>query len=205
MATQSAAGFLLVGIGGGSASGKSTLASELISLGQGDVVVLEIDRFYHCLGDRSDKHLANFDEPAALDFELLVSVLEQLKSDGTTLVPKYDFTTHTRAGFERFDATRVVIVEGILALHDARLLRGFDQSIFVDAPASIRFKRREQRDIAERGRDAESVKRQWDQTVHPMHSMYVESSKEIADIVIDGTGDLVVAARELLASWKVQP
>ena len=140
MATQSAAGFLLVGIGGGSASGKSTLASELISLGQGDVVVLEIDRFYHCLGDRSDKHLANFDEPAALDFELLVSVLEQLKSDGTTLVPKYDFTTHTRAGFERFDATRVVIVEGILALHDARLLRGFDQSIFVDAPASIRFK-----------------------------------------------------------------
>ena len=67
------------------------------------------------------------------------------------------------------------------------------------------FQKREQRDIAERGRDAESVKRQWDQTVHPMHSMYVESSREIADLVIDGTGDLVVAARELLARWKVQP
>ena len=196
-------GLLLVGMGGGSASGKSTLARALTDLGGGHVAVLEIDRFYHCLGDRSDKHLANFDEPAALDFELLVSVLGQLRSEGTALVPRYDFSTHNRIGFDRFNTASVVIVEGILALSDPALRKWFDVTLFVDAPTSVRFQRREKRDIAERGRDPESVKQQWDLTVQPMHEMYVEGSKEGADFVIDGTGDLIEAARRLLVYWHV--
>ncbi len=197
-------GLLLVGMGGGSASGKSTLARELTDLGGGEVAVLGIDRFYHCLGDRRDKHLANFDEPAALDFELLVSVISQLKTEGTALVPRYNFSTHNRIGFDRFNTASVVIVEGILALSDPTLRDWFDVTLFVDAPTSVRFERREKRDIAERGRDPKSVKQQWDLTVQPMHEMYVEGSKEHADVVIDGMGQLRSAARQLLASWKIQ-
>ena len=192
---------LLIGIAGGSAGGKTSLARELTTAAGNKVAILQLDRFYHSLQDVENSHLTNFDEPAALDFELLETVLEQLRLNGTASVPKYDFATHTRIGHERLDAAPVVIVEGILTLWHAGVRDLLDFKIYVDAPEKLRFQRRIKRDISERGRDANSVERQWNDTVRPMHDKYVEPSRQHADQLIDGTGNLNNTAKELLETW----
>jgi uridine kinase len=192
---------LLIGIAGGSAGGKTSLARELISAAGKQLTILELDRFYHPLGKSKNSHLANFDEPAALDFEMLESVLEQLRANGTASVPKYDFATHDRVGFERVNAAPLIIVEGILALWNTNVRDLLDFKIYVDAPAEIRFQRRMKRDMIERGRDADSIQRQWNDTVRPMHDKYVEPSRQHADQLIDGTSNLKTTASELLNTW----
>jgi len=191
----------LIGIAGGSAGGKTSLARELISAAGKQLTILELDRFYHPLGKSKNSHLANFDEPAALDFEMLESVLEQLRANGTASVPKYDFATHDRVGFERVNAAPLIIVEGILALWNTNVRDLLDFKIYVDAPAEIRFQRRMKRDMIERGRDADSIQRQWNDTVRPMHDKYVEPSRQHADQLIDGTSNLKTTASELLNTW----
>jgi len=197
---------LLIGIAGGSAGGKTSLARELTTTAGNKVAILELDRFYHSLENVKDSHLTNFDEPAALDFRLLEAVLEQLRLNGTASVPKYDFSTHTRVGYESLDAAPVIIVEGILTLCHAGVRDLFDFKIYVDAPAELRFQRRLKRDLSERGRDANSVEQQWNDTVQPMHEKYVEPSRQYADQLIDGTGNLNRVAQELLQDWfKASP
>ncbi|MGI9468129.1 MAG: uridine kinase [Rubripirellula sp.] len=199
--SDSAASSLLIGIAGGSAGGKTTLAKELIAAAGNDIAILELDRFYHSLGNTKDCHQANFDEPAALDFELLQTVLEQLRTHGTASVPKYDFATHNRIGYEPLKTAPLIIVEGILVLWNSNVRDLLDFRIYVDAPAELRYQRRMQRDMKERGRDAESIERQWNETVSPMHDKYVEPSREYADQLIDGTADLKNTAHELLIVW----
>lgn len=192
---------LLIGIAGGSAGGKTSLARELTTAAGNKVAILQLDRFYHSLRNAENSQPKNFDEPAALDFELLETVLEQLRLNGTASVPKYDFATHTRVGYEYLDAAPVIIIEGILALWHAGVRDLLDFKLYVDAPAELRFQRRLKRDVNERGRDAQSVEQQWNDTVQPMHDKYVEPSQQYADRLISGTDNLKNTAEELLDTW----
>ena len=192
---------LMIGVAGGSASGKTTLARELAVAAGNQGAILELDRFYHCLGDAPNKHLSNFDEPASLDFDLLEDVLEQLRRHGTASVPMYDFATHNRIGYEPLDAAPLIVVEGILVLWHSSIRDLLDVKLYVDAPTATRFERRIQRDLHERGRDSDSVAKQWNETVQPMHEKYVEPSRQHADTIIDGTADLRKIGKELSASW----
>lgn len=198
---NSTASSLLIGIAGGSACGKTSLAKELITKAGNKLAILELDRFYHSLGSRKDCHLGNFDEPAALDFELLQTVIENLCMHGTASIPTYDFATHNRIGYERLEAAPLIIVEGILALWHVNVRNLLDTKIYVDAPTELRFQRRMKRDINERGRDAESIEKQWNDSVRPMHEKYVAPSRQYADQFIDGTGNLKSTANELLNIW----
>ena len=192
---------LLIGIAGGSAGGKTSLSKELIAAAGSNAATLELDRFYHSVGDAKDCRQANFDEPAALDFELLHQVLQQLRTHGTASVPKYDFASHKRIGYENLDAAPLIIVEGILVLWSRNVRDMLDFKIYVDAPAELRFQRRLKRDMKERGRDAASIEKQWNGTVRPMHEKYVEPSRQHADQVIDGTTNLKDTAQGLLTAW----
>ena len=198
---DSSASSLLIGIAGGSAGGKTSLAKELVAAAGNKVAILELDRFYHSLGNTKDCRQANFDEPAALDFELLQTVLKQLRTHGTASVPKYDFATHNRIGYEPLKTAPLIIVEGILVLWNRNIRDLLDFRIYVDAPSELRFQRRMKRDMQERGRDAESIKQQWNETVRPMHDKYVEPSRQHADQLIDGTTNLESTANELLNAW----
>ncbi len=199
--SDSPASSTLIGIAGGSAGGKTTLAKELIAAAGNKATILELDRFYHSCENTQGCDQANFDEPAALDFELLQTVLEQLQTHGTASVPKYDFATHSRTGYEHLETASLIIVEGILVLWSKNIRDLLDHSIYVDAPAETRFQRRLKRDTKERGRDAESIELQWNQTVQPMHDKYVEPSRQYADQLIDGTANLRIIANELLNVW----
>ena len=145
--SDSPASSLLIGIAGGSAGGKTSLAKELVAAAGENASLLELDRFYHCLGNTKDCHQTNFDEPAALDFELLQKVLEQLRTHGTASVPKYDFTTHKRVGYEPLQAAPLIIVEGILVLSNRKVRDLLDFRLYVDAPAELRLQRRIKRDM----------------------------------------------------------
>jgi uridine kinase len=190
-----------IGIAGGSAGGKTSLARELVAAAGNKVAILELDRFYHSMGSTKDGHETNFDEPASLDFELLETVLEQLRTSGKASVPKYDFATHKRVGYEPFEAAPLIIIEGILVLWHRNVRDLLDFCVYVDAPTELRFERRMNRDMKERGRDAESIKQQWNETVRPMHDKYVEPSRQHADQLIDGTTNLKSTANELLNAW----
>ena len=192
---------LFIGIAGGSAGGKTSFAKELSAAAGNKLTVLELDRFYHCLGDATDKHEANFDEPSSLDFQLLEQVLEQMRLHGAASVPVYDFATHNRVGYEPLDAASVIVIEGILVLWHKRIRDLLDVKLYVDAPAAVRFQRRLHRDVSERGRDTDSVAKQWNDTVQPMHDKYVEPSRQYADNIIDGTADLRMIAKKFSASW----
>lgn len=191
----------MIGIAGGSASGKTSLARELAAAAGNKLTLLELDRFYYCLGNKTNKHLNNFDEPAALDFELLVDVLDHLRTHGTASVPRYDFTTHNRVGYEPLHAAPLIVVEGILVLWHSKIRDLLDIKLYVDAPASVRYQRRLQRDVNERGRDSNSVEKQWNETVQPMHDEYVEPSRHHADTIIDGTAELKKIGKALSAAW----
>jgi uridine kinase len=133
--------------------------------------------------------MLNFDHPDALDNSLLIAHLKELKAGRPIELPVYDFTTHARTGqTKRVEPHRVVLVEGILIFVDASLRRLLDVKIYVDTDADIRFIRRLQRDIAERGRTMESVIHQYLSTVRPMHQEFVEPSKHHADIIIPEGG-----------------
>ncbi|MAI72888.1 MAG: uridine kinase [Rhodopirellula sp.] len=192
---------LLIGIAGGSAGGKTTFAKELLRAAGNKVAVLELDRFYHSLGNREDYQQVNFDEPAALDFDLLQTVLEELRAHGRASIPIYDFATHTRIGHETLEAAPLIIVEGILILWNRNVRDLLDFKLYVEAPSELRFQRRMMRDMKERGRDAASIQQQWNETVRPMHDKYVEPSRQHADQLIDGTDNLKDTANELLDSW----
>jgi uridine kinase len=171
---------MIIGISGGTGSGKTTVAQKIISsIGQSKVVYLQQDSYYRNLDDMplDFRRQANFDHPDAFDGELLLNHLEALRAGQCIEQPVYDFVTHTRRpGTIRVVPLPVIIVEGILVFYDARMRRLMDIKIFVDCDADIRFIRRLERDLRERGRCVESVMEQYVTTVRPMHLQFVEPS-----------------------------
>ena len=179
---------VVIGVAGGSGSGKTTVVRRIVeSLGDDRVTVLEHDRYYR---DRSDLRLEeraalNYDHPDSLETDLMVEHVRQLRDGETVEVPTYDFARYARkAATERVHPRPAIIVEGILIYTDARLRDLMDVKVFVDTDGDTRFIRRLQRDVAERGRTMQSVIDQYLGTVKPMHLEFVEPSKRYADIII---------------------
>ena len=188
---------LVVGIAGGTGSGKTTVAKTIRhALPEDRVAVVEFDAYYR---DRPDLDLdarahTNFDHPDALEIELLVEHLDRLKAGAAIEVPVYDFKTHRRLHeSRRVEPARVVLVEGILVFVDPRVRERLDMKIFVDTDADIRVFRRIRRDMEQRGRTFESIRDQYYKTVRPMHLQFVEPSKRWADLIIPEGGNNKVA------------
>jgi len=193
---------VVIGVAGGSGSGKTTVVRRIVeSLGNDQVTVLEHDRYYRDRGDlRLEERAAlNYDHPDSLETDLMVRHVEALRRGEAVDVPVYDFARYARvAGVDTAQPRRAVIVEGILIFTDADLRRLLDVKVFVDADDDIRFIRRLQRDVAERGRTMASVVEQYQTTVKPMHLEFVEPSKRYADIIVPQGGHNTVAIEMLL-------
>jgi uridine kinase len=194
---------VILGIAGGTASGKTTLAQTLADRGGSEqIVVLELDRYYLSQSNLSptDRESVNYDHPDTLEFELLVQHLKSLKAGNSIMAPIYDFTTHCRdpLKFSHIHPRPLIIVEGILTFAYSELLNLFDFKIFVDTPKEVRFSRRLERDTRLRGRSIVSVNKQWNTTVQPMHLKFCEPGKVYADRVIDGQSNFETLAEELL-------
>ena len=187
---------LVIGIAGGSGSGKTTLLKNIIQTFGPAITVISHDNYYkrHDEMTYEERCLLNYDEPAALETDLMVRQLEQLKNGQEILCPVYDFTVHNRSDETmRIKPERVIIVEGILIFENKELRDLMDIKIYVDADADIRICRRIKRDVNKRGRSLESVIKQYQETVKPMHEKYVEPSKKYADIVVPEGGKNLVA------------
>jgi uridine kinase len=197
---------LLIGIAGGTGSGKSTVARKIAEgLPAESVAVIDHDSYYR---DRSDlsfeaRSRLNFDHPEALDNELLVEHLQALREGRPVDVPIYDFKVHTRLPERRrVVPTRIVIVEGILVFVEERVRRLLDVKIFVDTDADIRVFRRIRRDLEQRGRNFQQVREQYYGTVRPMHLQFVEPSKRWADLIVPEGGDNHIAIDLILGKLR---
>jgi uridine kinase len=194
---------LVIGIAGGSGSGKTTVAQAILQrVGPDRISFLQHDAYYKDLSGLPPVQRAevNFDHPNSLENELLIRHIQQLKSGKAVDVPIYDFSTHSRTDSTfRVQPRSVILVEGILIFTEPLLLEMFDVKIFVDTDSDIRFIRRLQRDIAERGRNTESVIKQYLSTVRPMHLDFVEPSKRYADVIIP-EGGFNTAALDMLVA-----
>lgn len=194
---------VIIGIAGGSGSGKTTVTNSILErVGFENIAILPHDAYYKDLGhlplDR--RRLVNFDHPNSLDTPLLIQHIQQLKRGQPIELPVYDFKNHARTTQSiHIEPRPVILVEGILIFAEPDLIKEFDVKIFVDTDSDIRFIRRLQRDIAERGRTSESVIEQYLSTVRPMHLEFVEPSRRNADVIIPEGGlnavamDMVVA------------
>jgi uridine kinase len=183
---------MIIGISGGTGSGKTTVAQKIIgSVGADNVVFLAQDSYYRNLGDMplDLRHRVNFDHPDAFDTGLLINHLEALRGGESIEQPIYDYATHSRrVETIRVGPRPVIILEGILVFVNPQLRGLMDLKIFVDADADVRFIRRLDRDVHERGRTLESIISQYTTTVRPMHLQFVEPSKRYADIIIPEGG-----------------
>jgi uridine kinase len=199
---------LVIGIAGGSGSGKTTVAQGILQrVGVDRIAFLQHDSYYKDLGGLppTQRTAINFDHPNSLETELLIKHIASLRDGKPVEVPIYDFSTDSRTS-QTFTVQprNVIIVEGILIFTEAALREMFDVKIFVDTDPDLRFIRRLERDISERGRSTESVIKQYQSTVRPMHLEFVEPSKRYADIIIPEGGfnsaalDMVVARIEAL-------
>ena len=197
---------LVVGIAGGTGSGKTTVAAKIIeSVGPDKAILLDQDSYYKDLSHLSlvERRQQNFDHPDALEFSLFRKQVRKLKSREPVDKPVYSFNTSTRTGESvRLDAAEVIIVEGILVLYDEPLRDLMDIKIFVDTDDDIRLVRRLLRDTRERGRTVERVIEQYMETVRPMHRTFVEPTKRHADLVIPEGGMNRVAISIVVATLK---
>ncbi len=183
---------MIIGICGGTGSGKTTIARAIVeAVGEQNVVLVEQDSYYRNLADMplDDRHHANFDHPDAIDSDLLVNHIKRLKLGQPIEIPIYDMVTHTRSDrVEVIEPRPVVLVEGILIFSEPRILELLDVRVFVDTPDDIRLLRRLRRDINERGRTFERTLDQYEKTIRPMHFEFVEPSKRFADVIIPEGG-----------------
>ncbi len=197
---------LIIGICGGTGSGKTTVARKILeTVGADRVVYLQQDAYYKDLSHLplEERHRVNFDHPDAIDTDLLIQHIEELRAGRAIEQPVYDFTTHTRRPETRHIEPRpIILVEGILVFENPRLRALMDLKIFVDTADDLRFIRRLLRDISERGRTVESVIRQYLETVRPMHLEFVEPSKRYADIIIPEGGYNVVGIDLIIEKIK---
>ncbi|KAM4712723.1 uridine-cytidine kinase-like 1 isoform 1-T1 [Anableps anableps] len=189
----------VIGLCGGSASGKTTVANKIIeALDVPWVVLLSMDSFYKVL-NKEEQELAakneyNFDHPDAFDFELLITVLRKLKKGKSIKVPVYDFTSHSRRKeWKTVYGANVVIFEGILAFANKELLKLLDMKVFVDTDSDIRLIRRLKRDVSQRGRDINGIIKQYNKFVKPAFEQYIEPTVQVADIVVPRGGENFVA------------
>jgi uridine kinase len=194
---------LVIAIAGGSGSGKTTVVNVILEkVGAHRIAYLPHDAYYRDLTSLPPVQRAevNFDHPNSLETDLLIQHIQTLKSWRPVALPVYDFAHHSRTDKTiRVDPKRVIIVEGILILAEPKLRELFDIKIFVDTDPDLRFMRRLQRDIAERGRTMENVVHQYTTTVRPMHLEFVEPSKRYADIIIPEGGFNSVALEMVIA------
>jgi uridine kinase len=199
---------MIIGICGGTGSGKTTVANRILETVSADeVVFIQQDLYYRNLKDMplDYRNAANFDHPDAVDNELLINHLKKLRAGEPVELPIYDFRTHTRLpDTTRINPRPIVIVEGILIFAEPRLLEQMDIKVFVDTPDDIRFIRRLERDIAERGRTVDSVIEQYLATVRPMHMQFVEPSKRHADVIIPEGGHNIVSIDLLSGKIRAQ-
>jgi uridine kinase len=192
---------MIIGICGGTGSGKTTVANRILeSVSNDEVVFLQQDSYYRDIDQMplDFRKKINFDHPDAIDNELLIEHLRALKRGEPVELPLYDFKSHSR----RLDTLHtkpqpIIIIEGILIFAEQRLLDEMDIKVYVDTPDDIRFIRRLRRDIAERGRTVESVIEQYLTTVRPMHMQFVEASKRYADVIIPEGGHNLVSIQLL--------
>jgi len=194
---------IVIGVAGGTGSGKTTVAREILErVGTEHVTYIPHDAYYRDLSHLppEKRTQVNYDHPDSLETELLIEHLKALRAGRTVEIPIYDFTTHTRKKeTRRVEPGPVILVEGILVFSEPGLRALFDVKLYVDTDADVRFIRRLQRDIEERGRSAQSVCEQYLSTVRPMHLEFVEPSKRYANVIIPEGGFNEVAI-EMVAS-----
>jgi uridine kinase len=205
MSTQ---GPLVVGIAGGTGSGKTTVAHKLAAaMPAGRCITIEHDAYYRDQSHLSPEERAriNYDHPASLESDLLAAHLRELRTGQPVEIPIYDFANHTRRKeTRRVGSSRVIIVEGILVFTEPALREQLDIKIFVDTDSDIRLIRRIRRDLEQRGRTFQSVRDQYYATVRPMHLEHVEPSKRWADLIVPEGGDNKVALDVLLGQlWRM--
>ncbi|MBZ0305364.1 MAG: uridine kinase [Anaerolineae bacterium] len=188
---------IIIAVAGGTGSGKTTVSNAILDrVGSHHIAYLPHDAYYKDLADipHSDREHVNFDHPDSLDTPLLIQHVRQLRDWQPVEIPIYDFTTHSRmVTTQTVQPQPIILVEGILIYVERELRELFDVKIFVDTDADIRFIRRLMRDLAERGRSAESVINQYLDTVRPMHLKFVEPSKRYADVIVPEGGFNMVA------------
>ncbi len=180
----------LIGITGGSGSGKSTVVKRIEALSS-ECLLIEQDNYYKSAPQVSNENITavNFDHPDAFDMDLMLDNLLDLKKGKSVMMPQYDFVTHSRKNeMVRLDPKKIIILDGLMVLYDERIRNLLDLKIYVDTPADIRFIRRLKRDITERGRTMESVIKQYTEVVRPGHYNFIEPTKEYADIIIPEGG-----------------
>lgn len=194
---------LVIGLAGGAGSGKTTVARAIVrAAGEGNVTFLPQDAYYRAQSEVpfEVRVQTNYDEPSAFDTELLLEHIDTLLRGETVARPVYDFAQYDRADRTvALASAPVIVVEGILVLHDAQLRQRMALKVFVDAPADERFIRRLERDVRERGRSAESVITQYRRTVKPMHDLFVEPTKQHADLIVPEGGNNRIALEVLMA------
>ncbi len=188
---------ILIGLAGGSGSGKTVVARTIVrELGSKRVVVIDQDSYYKNLDQVPfrDREARNFDHPDAFDSDLLRQHVRELLEGHAIEQPVYDYNEHRRTHeTRRISDHLVVVLEGILIFHDAELRALMDIKLFVDADSDVRLIRRLRRDLIERGRSVDTILRQYEESVRPMHLQFVEPSKRFADVIIPGGGHNKVA------------
>jgi uridine kinase len=199
-------GPIVIAVAGGTASGKTTVANEILRrVGAEHIACIPHDAYYRDLSHLppSERAKVNFDHPDSLETDLLIQHVKDLRAGRAVEIPVYDFTNHTRTQrTRRVEPARVILVEGILVFVEPELRELFDVKLYVDSDADERFIRRLRRDIEKRGRTVESVCEQYLGTVRPMHLEFVEPSKRYADVIIPGGGFNEVAIEMVAARVK---
>lgn len=193
----------LIGVAGGTCSGKTTLSEQLAVLAGADhLALIKLDSYYNAAHDKTltERERTNYDHPDAFDWDLLNDHLAALTAGATVHVPVYDFTIHDRTEEVRtVQPSPIVVLEGILVLWEPRLRARFDLRVFVDTEADLRLIRRLQRDVVERGRTTDSIIQQYLTTVRPAHDQFIEPSKRNADVILPQGGKNQAALEMLLA------
>ena len=177
----------IIGLAGGSCSGKTFLTSKIANKFSEKIVIIELDSYYFDLSHlkMSEREKNNFDHPSSFDFNLLINDLNTLKNDGEVQIPIYNYKKHIRTSKKQIvEKNKIVIVEGILALHNSKLRKLMNLKVFLDTPSKIRKNIRLKRDVCDRARTSESIYLQYKNTVEPMYYKYVNPCKKFADIII---------------------
>lgn len=192
----------LIGISGGTASGKTLLTTQIGDRIGDDIIILRLDDYYKDQSNKTieERRKTNYDHPDAFDFDLFAKHLEDLKNNRKISKPIYDFSVSTRVGYAEVQPKKIIIIEGIMIFNREQLRKLLDYKIFVSAPSDIRFIRRLQRDINERGRSIDSVIDQYLTSVKPMHDIFIEPNKEFADIIVMNSKNFAGALEIIIAS-----